>query len=190
MENNNQKFDTLNNVNYRGVEYITFESTPGLKYTRFDGKSFKGLEEGLFVSIKDQAYKIISTLEEFKGIKPQKDETTQCDYIMSYIFLCEIELSHNKKINAIDKCIFLENFYYSNIAKDKEPASLFPLSSIRFLTVEFEKDCIITNNNYNQIPNIEFVRCHFGKKLKIRNEEETNLININLETEYKKAQRQ
>ena len=37
--------------------------------------------------------------------------------------------------------------------------------------MDFEKDCIITNENLGEKPSVSFNKCHFGRKLKIRNAE-------------------
>ena len=199
MEKNTLKkiMDTEKPITYRGIKYDIFESKGEL--TEFKGQKYRGLDENsYYVSINNIAYKIIKSIKKFEQINLKKDSETEGShlrknpetgklYLKCCIFLCEIELSYNKKICTIENSIFLENFYYHGITDINGVKEKHPLSDIDFNGVEFEKDCIITNENLGEKPSVSFHKCHFGRKLKIRNTESFDFYKDS-EKEYEKAQ--
>ena len=191
---------TKSPITYRGREYDIFESK-GKLFTEFEGQRYKGLDkDSYYVSIDNVPYKIIKNLKEFKNIEPKKDSETEEPHFMKnpetgklqlkcYIFLSEIELSYNKEIDTIENSIFLGDFYYNGITWNRGEETEHPLSDINFHGVNFEKDCIITNHNFEEIPraSITFKSCRFGGELKIRNTESFDFYKDS-EKEYEKAQ--
>ena len=192
----NTKNTIIETIPYRGIKYDIFESKGEL--TEFKGQKYRGLDENsYYVSINNIAYKIIKSIKKFEQINLKKDSETEGShlrknpetgklYLKRCIFLCEIELSYNKKIYTIENSIFLENFYYHGITDINGVKEKHPLSDIDFNGVEFEKDCIITNENLGEKPSISFNKCHFGRKLKIRNAENDDFYKDS-EKEYEKA---
>ena len=190
MEKNTLKkiMSTEEPITYRGIEYDIFESKGEL--TEFKGQKYRGLDENsYYVSIDNVPYKIVKDYIEFKKLKSIKDSETSKTHISNCIYLNKIELSHNNKIDAIGHSIFLGDFYYHGITDVNREKEKRPLLDIDFNGVNFEKDCIITNHNFEKIPSagITFRSCHFARKLKIRNAENDKFYKDS-EKEYEKAQ--
>ena len=191
---------TKSPITYRGIKYDIFESKGELP-TEFKGQKYRGLDkDSYYVSINNAYYKVINNNTEFKKIELKRDSETEEPHLMKnpetgklqlkcYIFLSEIELSYNKEIDAIENSIFLGDFYYHGITDINGVKEKHPLSDIDFNGVEFEKDCIITNHNFEKIPSagITFRSCHFARKLKIRNAENDDFYKDS-EKEYEKSQ--